>query len=74
MKDVKLWKKRMYCTFSKWLAFSDCSHCDGIFKMHLTLDGLRIAWKGQQLSFQKERLCIVKMYCRSAGFLVEQHN
>ena len=38
------------------------------------MDGLRIVWKGQQINVQKERSCIVKMYCRSAGLLVEEHN
>ena len=63
----------MYCPFSNWLAFPDCGHCDRIFKWHLRMDGLRIAWKGQQINVQKERSCIVKMYCRSAGFLVEDN-
>ena len=44
------------------------------YKFQLTMDGLRLTWKGQQLNFQKERSSIVQLYCRSAGFLVEQHN
>ena len=43
------------------------------YKLQLTMDGLRLTWKGQQLNFQKEH-SIVQLYCRSAGFLVEQHN
>ena len=67
VKEVKRWKKQLYCPLSKWLTFSDCGHCNRIFKMQLTLDCLRVAWKRQQVNFQEER-CEVKIYCRSAGF------
>ena len=43
VKDLKHWKKRLYCPFSKWMSFSQCGHCDRIFKLQLTLDGLRMA-------------------------------
>ena len=49
---------------SRWLTFSECGHCEHIFKMHLTLDGLRMAWKGQHIYWHMERRCIIKLYSR----------
>ena len=58
-KDLKHWeKKRLYCSFSKWISFSECGHRDHIFKLQLTLDGLRMALKGQKMNWQKERSCL----------------
>ena len=62
----------MYCPFSRWLTFSNFGLCDRIFKWHLMLDGLRMAWKGQQINWQKESYCMVKLYSRPAGFLEEE--
>ena len=74
-KDLKHWeKKRLYCSFSKWISFSECGHRDHIFKLQLTLDGLRMALKGQKMNWQKERSCVMKLYCRSVGFLEEEHS
>ena len=64
----------MYCPFSRWLTFSDCGLCARIFKMHLTLDGLRMAWKGQHINWNMERRCIIKLYSRVTGILVEEHS
>ena len=66
--------KRLYCPFSKWILFSECGHCDHTFKLQLTLDGLRMALKGQQMNWQNERSCVVKLYCRSMGFLEEERS
>ena len=62
----------MYCPFSSWLTFSDCGLCARIFKMHLTLDGLRMAWKGQHINWDMERRCIIKLYSRPVGFIEEE--
>ena len=62
----------MYCPFSSWLTFSDCGQCERIFKLNLTLDGLRMAWKGQHINWQKESDCIIKLYSRPVGFSVEE--
>ena len=43
VQELRHWKKKMYCPFSRWLTFSECGHYERIFKMHLTLDGLRMA-------------------------------
>ena len=67
-------KKRLYCSFSKWISFSECGHRDHIFKLQLTLDGLRMALKGQKMNWQKERSCVMKLYCRSVDFLEEEHS
>ena len=42
--------------------------------MHLTLDGLRMAWKGQHINWHMERRCIIKLYSRVTGILVEEHS
>ena len=53
VKDLKHWKKQMYCPCIRWLTFSNFGHCNCIFKWHLTLGGLRMAWKGQQIGRKK---------------------
>lgn len=53
VESLKKWKKRKYCPFSKWLSFSDCGHCEKIFKLHLMLDGLRSAWLGKQINWHR---------------------
>ena len=72
VKDLKHWKKQMYCPCIRWLTFSNFGHYHCIFKWHLTLGGLRMAWKGQQINWQKESYCMVKLFYRPAGFLVEE--
>ena len=64
----------MYLPFSRWLNFSEYRHCERICKVHLTLDGLRMAWKGQHINWDMERRCIIKLYSRVTGILVEEHS
>ena len=40
----------------------------------VTLDGLRMAWKGQHINWHIERCCIIKLYSRVTGILVEEHS
>lgn len=53
--SLNKWKKIKYCPFSKWLSFIVCGHCERIVKLQLTLDGLRTAWKGESIDWNRER-------------------
>ena len=74
VQELRHWKKKVYFPFSRWLTFSECGHCERIFKLHLTLDRLRMAWKGQHINWHMERRCIIKLYSRVTGILVEEHS
>ena len=65
-RSLNKWEKISYCLFTKWLSFSVCGHCDRIFKWHLTLDGLRMAWKRESVDFRRERENIIHLYKRPA--------
>ena len=53
-----------YCPFTKWLNFykNICSHCERIFEFVLTLDGLILTWKHEEVDTNPERETLLKWY------------
>ena len=51
-----------YCPFTKWLNFNKniCSHCERIFEFVLTLDGLILTWKYEEVG--RGRVTLLKWY------------
>ena len=53
-----------YCPFTKWLNFykNICSHFERIFEFVLTLDGLILTWKHEEVDTDRERETLLKWY------------
>ena len=64
MQTIRRWKKMKYCPFTKWLNFNKniCSHCERIFEFVLTLDGLILTWKYEEVDPNREREILLKWY------------
>ena len=58
------WKKMKYCPFTKWLNFykNICSHCERMFEFVLTLDGLILTWKHEEVDTNREHKTLSKWY------------
>ena len=53
-----------YCPFTKWLNFykNICSHFERIFEFVLTLDGLILTWKHEEVDTNREHKTLSKWY------------
>ena len=63
MQNIR-WKKMKYCPFTKWLNFykNICSHCERMFEFVLTLDGLILTWKHEEVDTNREHKTLSKWY------------
>ena len=62
--SIRRWKKMKYCPFTKRLNVNKhiCSRSERIFEFVLTLDGLILAWKYEEVDTNRERETLLKWY------------